>query len=45
MDVKLLKKFFGIFLAFIAICEFYSILKEYKTKRNTNNNYDEGGMK
>lgn len=32
MDVKNLKKCFGIFLALIAIYEIYSIIKEYKKR-------------
>ena len=34
MDTKLLKKSFGVFLAFIAIHEIYVIYKMYKNKRN-----------
>lgn len=37
MDVKLLKKLFGIFLALIAIYEIYSLIKEYKNTHKTNN--------
>ena len=37
IDVKILKKLFGIFLAVIAIHEIYIIVKEYIIKRNTNN--------
>ena len=33
MDTKLLKKFFGVFLAFIAIHEIYVIYKMYKNRR------------
>lgn len=38
MDTKLLKKSFGIFLAFIAIHEIYVIFKMYKNKKNNNTN-------
>lgn len=34
MDVNILKKCFGIFLAFIAINEIYSITKKYKKVKN-----------
>ena len=34
MDVNILKKCFGIFLAFIAINEIYSIAKKYKKVKN-----------
>ena len=34
IDVKILKKLFGIFLAVIAIHEIYIIIKEYIIKRN-----------
>lgn len=37
MDTNLLKKSFGIFLAFIAIHEIYVIFKMYKNKKNNNN--------
>ena len=36
MDTKLLKKSFGVFLAFIAIHEIYVILKMHKNKKNNN---------
>ena len=36
-DTKLLKKLFGIFLAFIAIHEIYVIFKMYKNKKSNNN--------
>ena len=39
MNTTILKKSFGIFLAFIAIHEIYVILKEYiKNKKSNNNN-------
>lgn len=37
MDVKVLKKAFGIFLAIIAIHEIYTIVKLYKNEKITNN--------
>lgn len=37
MDVKILKKCFGIFLAIVAINEIYSIIKLYKKERKTDN--------
>ena len=37
MDVKILKKAFGIFLAIIAIHEIYTIVKLYKNEKITNN--------
>lgn len=40
-DVNILKKCFGIFLAIIAINEIYSILKEYRNVKNTNNKIKE----
>jgi len=36
INTQLLKKFFGIFLAFIAIHEIYSIFKMYKNKKTNN---------
>lgn len=36
MDTKILKKSFGIFLAFIAIHEIYTIFKMYKNKKKNN---------
>ena len=41
MDTNLLKKSFGVFLAFIAIHEIYVIFKMYKNKKNNNNNKKE----
>ena len=41
MNTKLLKKSFGIFLAFIAIHEIYVILKMYKNRKNNNTNKKE----
>lgn len=38
MDTRLLKKSFGIFLAFIAMHEIYVIFKMYKNKKNNNTN-------
>lgn len=38
IDVKILKKCFGVFLAIIAINEIYSIVKEYKKTKIRNNN-------
>ena len=37
MDVKHLKKYFGIFLILITIYEIYSLIKEYKKNSKTNN--------
>lgn len=37
MDVKLLKRLFGIFLAIIAIYEIYSLIKEYRNNKKTDN--------
>ena len=37
IQVNLLKKIFGIFLAIIAIHEIYSIIKQYIIKKNTKN--------
>ena len=37
MDVKILKKAFGIFLAIITIHEIYTIVKLYKNEKITNN--------
>ena len=37
MDVKILKKGFGIFLIFVTINEIYSIIKLYKKVKKTNN--------
>ena len=36
MNTKILKKFFGIFLASIAIHEIYTIFKTYKNKKKNN---------
>ena len=41
MNTKLLKKSFGIFLAFIAIHEIYVIFKMYKKRKNNNTNKKE----
>lgn len=41
IDTKLLKKSFGIFLAFIAVHEIYVIFKMYKNKKSNNNNKKE----
>ena len=41
MDTKLLKKSFGIFLAFIAVHEIYVIFKMYKNRKNNNTNKKE----
>lgn len=38
IDVKILKKCFGVFLAIIAINEIYSIVKEYKKNKIRDNN-------
>ncbi len=38
INTQLLKKSFGIFLAFIAIHEIYVIFKMYKNKKNNNTN-------
>ena len=37
LDVQKLRKAFGIFLAIIAIHEIYTVFKEYKTHRKSNN--------
>ena len=37
IDVNILKKCFGIFLAFVAINEIYSIAKQYKKDKKTDN--------
>lgn len=37
LDVQKLRKAFGIFLAIIAIHEIYTLFKEYKTHRKSNN--------
>ena len=37
MDTRLLRKLFGIFLAFIAIHEIYVIFKMYKKEKSNNN--------
>lgn len=41
IDTKLLKKAFGIFLAFIALHEIYVIFKMYKNKKSNNTNKKE----
>ena len=38
MDVKKLRKFYGIFLAIIAFHEIYTLIKEYKLNKNRNTN-------
>ena len=37
MNVELLKKFFGYFLSTIAIYEIYSLIKEYRINKKTDN--------
>ena len=37
VEVKLLKKLFGIFLIFIAIHEIYVMVKTYRNQKNKNN--------
>ena len=37
MDVNRLKKYFGIFLILITIYEIYSLIKQYKIDKNSNN--------
>ena len=37
MDVNILKKYFGIFLILITIYEIYSLIKQYKIDKNSNN--------
>lgn len=37
IDVKKLRKYFGIFLAIIAIHEIYTLIKQYKTYRKRHN--------
>lgn len=39
MDVQNLKKFYGIFLAIIAIHEIYTLFKEYNLHKNRNNKF------
>ena len=39
IEVQLLKKLFGIFLAFIALHEIYIIIKQYIIHKNTNNKF------
>ena len=41
IDVNLLKKIFGLFLAAIAIHEIYILYKEYKIYKNSNNTINE----
>lgn len=38
IEVKQLKRYFGIFLAIITVYEIYSIIKEYKSLQKRNNN-------
>lgn len=38
MNVDLLRKLFGVFLGAIAIYEIYSLIKEYRNNKKTNNN-------
>jgi uncharacterized membrane protein YfcA len=38
LDVRHLRKYFGMFLAVIAICEIYSIVKYIYLKKRHNNN-------
>lgn len=38
LNVRELKRTYGIFLSLIAIYEIYSIVKEYKSEKKTNNN-------
>lgn len=37
MNVELLRKLFGLFLAIIAIYEIYSLIKEYRFNKKTDN--------
>lgn len=37
LDTQSLKKFFGVFLAFIAIYEIVLLFREYKNKKKSNN--------
>ena len=37
IDVKILRKYFGIFLAIIAIHEIYTLIKQYNSYRKRNN--------
>ncbi len=37
LEVKKLKRYFGIFLSIIAVYEIYSLIKEYKKSKNTDN--------
>lgn len=37
IDVNILKKLFGVFLAFIAIHEIYTLIKEYKQYKKSHN--------
>ena len=41
IDVNILKKCFGIFLAFVAINEIYSMTKQYKKDKKTDNKIKE----
>ena len=41
MNVSLLKKFFGYFLSAIAIYEIYSLIKEYRNNKKTDNKFVE----
>ncbi len=38
MNVDMLKKWFGAFLAIIAIYEIYSLIKQYRINKKTDNN-------
>ena len=40
MDVSLLKRFFGIFLGFIAVFQIYEMVREYRISKKTHNNFN-----
>ena len=42
IDVKLLKKLFGMFLILISIHEIYILIKTYRNQKNKNNNKRKG---
>jgi len=45
MDVELLRKLFGGFLAAIAIYEIYSLIKEYRNNKKTDNKNNDKNFK
>ena len=44
MNVNLLKKIFGCFLSVIAIYEIYSLIKEYRNNKKTDNKFVRGAV-